>query len=155
MPPPGKSDLLPPSKSGASMRHHRASPICCHRANSELQCATTGQVRSTATEQIKNFNVPPPSKVDLQRKIADLPKEKEAGASLMGKNPRRNQNVCEYQPWRFFDAKKPRQNVPKSKSARVTSPGALFACTSAPIANFGTLARLFALKPRQWRDCLR
>ena len=54
-----------------SMCHHRASPICYHQTDLKLQCATTGQyastgqVRSATTEQIRNFNAPPPGKSDL------------------------------------------------------------------------------------------
>ena len=112
MPAPGKSDLLPPSKSGTSIRHHRASPICHHRVNSELQCATTGQGQST-------------------KEIADLPKEKEVGASLM---------------------RKIRAQI---KMRASPSPGMPFACTSAPIVYFGALARLSPSNPHQWHGCSR
>ena len=73
-PPPGKSDLLPPSKSGTSM--------CHHRANSELQCATTGQGRS-----VKNSR----------------PSQRERGWRFFdAKNPCPNQNACESQLSRDF-----------------------------------------------------
>lgn len=48
MPPPGKSDLLPPNRSGTSLCHHRAKPIYYHR-----------------TDQQASSNTPPPGKGDL------------------------------------------------------------------------------------------